>query len=192
MPKEKRGGRSLRKQPYNEYDVIGTANNGTIKVLKAKPGISNASVPLFSNTRNTVYLIAKEVSGADKVTSIAVYRNRQLTHNIDIDPVMGNHYHKWQPTTVRGKDKLLKVNGHFFDLSPAQQRLINMADKKIYLDPHHRTDVSSLKYQQKIYLFLVECLSSSFQSKYPLTLVVKSDHEKVIHQFCHLQTLYVR
>lgn len=127
MAKDKRGGRSLRKQPYNEYDVIGTANNGRIKVIKAKPGIKNASVPQFSNSKNTTYFITKEVNGADTVTSIAVYRNRQLTQNIDIDHVMGNHYHKWQPVSVRGKSKLNKVKGHFFNLSPAQQKLISMA-----------------------------------------------------------------
>lgn len=127
MAKDKRGGRSLRKQPYNEYDVIGTANGGRIKVIKAKPGIKNASVPQFSNSKNTTYFVAKEVNGADTVTSIAVYRNRQLTHNIDIDPLQGNHYHKWQPIAVRGKSKLKKDTRHLFNLSPAQQRLINMA-----------------------------------------------------------------
>lgn len=128
MPKDKRGGKSLKKNPYNEYDVIGTANNGTIKVLKAKPGTSNASVPQFSNSKNTTYFVTKEVNGVDKVTSIAVYRNRQLTQNIDIDPVMGNHYHKWQPIVVRGKSKLKKEKRHRFDLSAAQQKLISMAD----------------------------------------------------------------
>ena len=39
MPKDKRGGKSLKKNPYNEYEVIGYANNGTIKVLKVKGGI---------------------------------------------------------------------------------------------------------------------------------------------------------
>lgn len=128
MAKDKRGGRSLRQQPYNEYDVIGTANNGRIKVIKAKPGVSNASVPQFSNSKNTTYFVAKEVNGVDTVTSIAVYRNRQLMHNIDIDPVMGNHYHNWQPIVVRGKSKLKKDTRHLFNLSPAQQKLINMAD----------------------------------------------------------------
>lgn len=128
MAKDKRGGRSLRQQPYNEYDVIGTANNGRIKVIKAKPGVDNAAVPLFSNKANTVYFLAKEIGGTDTVTSIAVYRNRQLTVNIDIDPTQGNHYHKWQPSIVRGKSKLKKVKGHFFNLSPAHQKLISMAD----------------------------------------------------------------
>lgn len=128
MAKDKRGGRSLRQQPYNEYDVIGTANSGRIKVIKAKPGIKNASVPQFSNSKNTTYFVTKEVNGVDTVTSIAVYRNRQLTQNIDIDPTMGNHYHKWQPILVRGKSKLNKVKGHFFNLSPAQQKLISMAN----------------------------------------------------------------
>lgn len=53
MPKDRRGGRSLKKNPYNDYNMIGTANNGTIKVLKAKSGLGNASVPQFSNTTNT-------------------------------------------------------------------------------------------------------------------------------------------
>lgn len=127
MPKDRRGGKSLKKNQYNDYDVIGTANKGTVKVIKAKPGVSNASVPLFSNKKNTTYFVAKEVNGVNKVTSIAVYRNRQLTHNIDIDPVLGNHYHKWQPTIVRGKSKLKKVKGHFYDLSPTKLKLIGMA-----------------------------------------------------------------
>ena len=128
MAKDKRGGRSLRQQPYSEYDIIGTANNGRIKVIKAKPGIKNASVPQFSNSKNTTYFVAKEVNGVDTVTSIGVYRNRQLTQNIDIDPILGNHYHNWQPITVRGKSKLKKDTKHRFDLSPAQQKLISMAD----------------------------------------------------------------
>lgn len=127
MAKDKRGGRSLRKQPYNEYDVIGTANNGKIKVIKAKQGADNAAVPLFSNKANTVYFLAKQIGGADTVTSIAVYRNRQLTVNIDIDPVMGNHYHQWQPTIVRGKSKLQKSRKHYYNLKPSHNKLIQMA-----------------------------------------------------------------
>ena len=127
MAKDKRGGRSLRRQPYNEYDVIGTANNGRIKVIKAKPGIDNAAVPLFSNRANTVYFLAKTVGNADTVTSIAVYRNRRLTVNIDIDPIQGNHYHTWQPTVVRGKSKLQKGRKHYFNLKPSHNKLIQMA-----------------------------------------------------------------
>lgn len=127
MPKVKRGGRSLRIRPYSDYDVIGTANNGTIKVMKPKAGISNASVPLFSNKKNTVYFVTKEINGVDTVTTIGVYRNRQLTHNIDIDPLQGNHYHVWQPTIVRGQSKLAKSKKHHYNLSAADQKLIQMA-----------------------------------------------------------------
>lgn len=128
MAKVKRGGRSLRQQPYNEYDVIGTANNGRIKVIKAKPGVSNASVPQFSNSKNTTYFIAKDVNGVNTVTSIAVYRNRNVVYNIDIDPIGGNHYHEWKPVVVRGKSKLQKGKKHFYNLSPAQQKMVSMAD----------------------------------------------------------------
>ena len=127
MPKDRRGGRSLKKQPYNDYDMIGTANNGTIKVLKAKQGLGNASVPQFSNKTNTTYFITKEVGGVDKVTSIAVYRNRKVVYNIDIDPVQGNHYHKWDTKMVRGKIKQVKSRKHDYNLKPAQNKLIQMA-----------------------------------------------------------------
>ena len=127
MPKDRRGGRSLKKQPYNDYDVIGTANNGKIKVLKAKPGVGNASVPQFSNKTNTTYFITKDVGGADKVTSIAVYRNRKVVYNIDIDPVGGNHYHKWDTKVVRGKIKQVKSKKHDYNLKPVQTKLIQMA-----------------------------------------------------------------
>lgn len=125
MAKDKRGGRSLRKQPYNEYDVIGTANNGTIKVIKAKPGVKNAGVPMFSNKANTVYFIAGG-SNTD-VTSIAIYRNRQVTANIDISATQGNHYHVWQTKTVRGKTKQVKVTKHNYSLKPSHHKLIQMA-----------------------------------------------------------------
>lgn len=128
MPKDRRGGKSLKEQPYNDYDVIGTANNGKIKVLKAKQGLGNASVPQFSNKTNTTYFIAKEVGGVDKVTSIAVYRNRKVVYNIDIDPVGGNHYHKWDTMMVRGKVKQVKSRKHDYNLKPVQLKLINMAD----------------------------------------------------------------
>ena len=127
MPKDRRGGRSLKKQPYNEYDVIGTANNGTIKVLRAKPGANNAGVPQFSNKRNTVYFITDKQGDADIVTSIAVYRKRNLVYNVDIDPVMGNHYHQWETKKVRGKTKQVKNKKHRFDLSASQLKLIQMA-----------------------------------------------------------------
>ncbi len=123
MAKDKRGGRSLRRQPYNEYDVIGTANNGKINVIRAKPGVKNAGVPMFSNAANTVYFLAKD----NAVTSIGVYRNRQLVHNIDIDPTLGNHYHVWQTKTVRGKTKQVKDTKHLYNLTPAQNKLIQMA-----------------------------------------------------------------
>ena len=62
MPKDRRGGRSLKKNPYNEYNALERkANNGKIKVLMAKDGLSNASVPQFSNKTNTTYFIAKNV-----------------------------------------------------------------------------------------------------------------------------------
>ena len=127
MAKDKRGGRSLRKNPYNEYETIGTANNGSIKVIKPRPGTSNTGVPLFSNSKNTTYFVAKEVDGVTKVKSIAVYRNRQLIQNIDIDPKKGNHYHKWQAEDVRGKSKIVRDKKHFYNLSAAQQKLLNMA-----------------------------------------------------------------
>lgn len=123
MAKDKRGGRSLRQQPYNEYDVIGTANNGRISVIRAKPGVKNAGVPMFSNKANTVYFLAKD----NAVTSIGVYRNRQLKYNIDIDPLLGNHYHAWQTKTVRGKTKQVKNTKHLYNLTPAQNKLIQMA-----------------------------------------------------------------
>ena len=122
MAKDKRGGRSLRRQPYNEYDVIGTANNGRIKVIKAKPGVKNAGVPMFSNRANTVYFLAKD----NAVTSTGVYRNRQLIHNIDIDPTLGNHYHVWQTKTVRVKTKQVKDTKHRYNRTPAQNKLIQM------------------------------------------------------------------
>lgn len=123
MAKDKRGGRSLRKQPYNEYDVIGTANNGKIKVIRAKPGVKNAGVPMFSNKANTVYFLAKD----NAVTSIGVYRNRQVVFNIDIDPTLGNHYHVWRTKTVRGKTKQVKDTKHLYNLTPAQNKLLQMA-----------------------------------------------------------------
>lgn len=127
MPKDKRGGKSLKKNPYNEYDVISTANNGTIKVLKAKSDTDNAAIPQFSNKANTVYFITKQTGNADKVTSIAVYRGRKVIRNIDIDPILGDHYHVWQTKTVRGKEKQVKVTKHYFDLKPSDKKLIQMA-----------------------------------------------------------------
>lgn len=127
MPKDRRGGRSLKKQPYNDYDVIGTANNGKIKVLKAKPGMGNASVPQFSNKTNTTYFIAKDVGGVDKITSIGIYRNRKVVYNIDIDPILGNHYHVWQTKIVRGKEKQVKDTKHYFNLNAAQTKQLQMA-----------------------------------------------------------------
>ena len=127
MPKDRRGGRSLKKQPYNDYDMIGTANGGKISVLKAKPGMGNASVPQFSNKTNTTYFIAKDVGGVDKVTSIAIYRNRKVVYNIDIDPVLGNHYHAWTTQVVRGKIKQVKSTKHYYNLNAAQTKFIQMA-----------------------------------------------------------------
>ena len=100
MPKDRRGGRSLKKQPYNDYDLIGDANNGKISVLKSKSDTDNASVPQFSNKTNTTYFITKDVGGVDKVTSIAVYRNRKVVYNIDIDPAGAHHYHTLQAETL--------------------------------------------------------------------------------------------
>ena len=125
MPKDRRGGRSLKKNPYNDYDVIGYANNGTIKVLKAKPGIKNAGVPLYSNRANTVYFIAG--GNNNDVTSIGVYRKRKLIYNIDIDPILGNHYHIWQTKIVRGKEKQVKDTKHYFNLNAAQTKQLQMA-----------------------------------------------------------------
>lgn len=125
MPKDRRGGRSLKKQPYSDYDVIGYANNGTIKVLKAKPGIKNAGVPLYSNRTNTVYFIAG--GSNNDVTSVGVYRNRKLMFNIDIDPVLGNHYHVWQTKMVRGKEKQVKNTKHLYNLNAAQNKYLQMA-----------------------------------------------------------------
>ena len=135
MPKDRRGGRSLKKQPYNDYAVIGDANNGKISVLKAKSATDNASVPQFSNKTNTTYFIAKDVdvvtpSGTVKVTrvtSIAVYRNRKVVYNIDIDSVQGNHYHVWDTKMVRGKVKQVKRKKHDYNLKPVHQKLIQMA-----------------------------------------------------------------
>ena len=127
MPKDRRGGRSLKKNPYNDYDVIGTANNGTIKVLKVRPGVSNASVPLFSNKANTVYFITKQTGGKDAVTSIAIYRNRHVVVNVDIDKTQGYHYHTWKLEDVRGKTKLKRSNKHYYNLKPVHQKLIQMA-----------------------------------------------------------------
>ena len=123
MPKDRRGGKSLRNQPYNEYEVIGTANNGTIKVLRAKPGVKNAGVPMFSNKANTVYFIAKD----NAVTNIGVYRNRKVVRNIDIDPALGNHYHVWQTKTVRGKTKQVKETKHRYNLKLSDNKLIQKA-----------------------------------------------------------------
>ena len=127
MPKDRRGGRSLKKQPYNDYDMIGTANNGTIKVLKAKPGMDNASVPQFSNKTNTTYFITKDVGGADKVTSIAIYRNRKVVYNIDVEQSGNHHYHIWDTKMVRGKVKQVKRKKHDYSLKPVHQKLIQMA-----------------------------------------------------------------
>lgn len=131
MPKDRRGGKSLKKNPYNDYDVIGTANNGTIKVLKVKDGIDNAGVPMFSNRKNTVYMIAKD----NVIDSIAIYRNRVLVSNIDIkDTEKGYHYHLWrkmperkQKPKNRGKYQLEKY-GHYTKLKPAYLKLIKMAE----------------------------------------------------------------
>ena len=123
MPKDRRGGKSLKSQPYNEYEVIGAANKGTIKVLRAKPGVKNAGVPMFSNKANTVYFIAKD----NAVTNIGVYRNRQVIRNVDIDPTLGDHYHIWQTKMVRGKTKQVKDTKHHFDLKPSDKKLIQMA-----------------------------------------------------------------
>jgi hypothetical protein len=127
MPKDKRGGKSLKKEPYAEYEEIGKANNGTIKVLKAKSDADNAAIPQFSNKANTVYFITKQTGNADKVTSIAVYRGRKVVRNVDIDPVMGDHYHVWQTKTVRGKIKQVKGKKHYFDLKASDKKLIQMA-----------------------------------------------------------------
>ena len=131
MPKDRRGGKSLKKNPYNEYDVIGTANNGTIKVLKARPGVDNAGVPMFSNRKNTVYMVADE---KNKVTSIAIYRNRMLTINVDIDPQKGNHFHKWREKPEEKKKEKdvgkfqIEKYGHYYKLKPAYLKLIQMAN----------------------------------------------------------------
>ena len=127
MPKDKRGGKSLKKEPYAEYEEIGKANNGTIKVLKAKLDTDNASIPQYSNKANTVYFITKNTNNVDKVTSIAVYRGRKVIRNIDIDPVLGDHYHVWQTKTVRGKAKQVKGKKHKFDLKASDKKLIQMA-----------------------------------------------------------------
>ena len=130
MPKDRRGGRSLKRKPYNDYNVIGTANNGTIKVLKVKPGVKNASVPLFSNKANTVYFIAKPVAqlgNADTITSIAIYRKRQIVANVDIDMVQGYHYHTWKAADANGINKPQRNKKHNYNLKPVHQKLIQMA-----------------------------------------------------------------
>ena len=132
MPKDKRSGRSLKKKPYSEYDVIGYANNGTIKVLKAKPGVDHAGVPMFSNRKNTVYMIAND---DNKVDTIGIYRNRTLVCNIDIkDTEKGYHFHLWrkipedkQKPKNKGKYQIEKY-GHYYRLKPAYIKLINMAE----------------------------------------------------------------
>lgn len=136
MPKDRRGGRSVKKRPYNEYDVIGYANNGTIKVLKAKPDSNNNGIPMFSNKTNTVYFIVNANNaikkGRDEITNIGIYRNRHLVYNIDLaDGAHNDHVHTWVLGKVRDKVALIKVvkNGkdHDENLTPAQQKLLQMA-----------------------------------------------------------------
>ena len=127
MPKHMRSRRSIKKQPYNDYNVIGTANNGKIKVLKARPDVKNASVPLYSNKANTVYFIAKEFNGVDTVTSIAVYRGRRVMYNIDLDRTQGEHYHTWDEVSKDGVVKLKRDDKHKTDFNAVKQKLMQMA-----------------------------------------------------------------
>lgn len=130
MPKDKRGGRSLRKNPYNEYETIDTANNGRIKVIKARDDVENAGIPMFSNRRNTVYMVA---NGDNKIESIAIYKNRKLEINVDIDPEKGDHFHKWREkpeAKKKGKNKgkfQIEKYGHYYKLKPAYLKLIQIA-----------------------------------------------------------------
>ena len=88
MPKDRRGGRSLTKNPYNDYDVIGTANNGTIKVLKAKPGFVLAGL----NYRFQWYIISEGISIGAAVIFLLAYvlyaevlrENAYLSRTIEI------------------------------------------------------------------------------------------------------------
>lgn len=133
MAKGKRGGRSVRKQPYDEYKVIGMANNGTIKVIKAKPNSKNAGIPMYSNRKNTVYFIVNAKNalkkGRDEITNIAVYRNRRLVYNLDFSDAKNknDHAHYWNVAKINGKEVLVKVGDHDENLKPAQQKLFRMA-----------------------------------------------------------------
>lgn len=128
MPKDRRSGKSIQKgNRYNEYDEIGKTNN--IKVLKAKDGTKNNKMPLFSNSKNTVYFIAEEKDGVNSIVSIGIYKNRALTESIDIKDARGVHYHKWVKKIVRGKEKTVKLNEHFFNLSPKQRKIVDIANK---------------------------------------------------------------
>lgn len=128
MPKDRRSGKQIRKgYRYDDYDTIGTANNGTIDVIKAKNPI-NKGVPLYSNGKNTIYFIAKDLGNKTQITNIAIYKGRNIVENIDIDAVKGNHYHKWKTSTVRGKTKQVRY-GHYYRLSPKHTTLIVAAQK---------------------------------------------------------------
>ena len=130
MPKDKRSGKQIRSgDRYNEYDVIGTANNGSIKILKAKDETGNNGTPLFSNSRNTTYFIAKDVNGVNTITNIAIYKNRNLVESIDLNEGQGVHYHKWTTGVKRGKTKQIKSKDHFPALSPQHTKLIKLANE---------------------------------------------------------------
>lgn len=129
MPKDKRSGKQIRNgQRYDEYDTIGTANNGKIKVIKAKDGTGNNGTPLYSNSNNTTYFIAKDVNGVNTVTNIGIYKNRKLVESIDLNEGQGVHYHKWTTGVKRGKTKQIKSKKHHFTLSPQHTKLVNLAN----------------------------------------------------------------
>lgn len=133
MPKDRRGGRSVRKDPYSEYETVGTANNGKIKVIKAKQTTKNAGIPMYSNRKNTVYFVVNAKNarkkGRDEITNIAVYRNRRLVYNLDFKDAKNknNHAHYWNVAKKNGKEVLVKVDDHDENLKPVQQKLFKMA-----------------------------------------------------------------
>ena len=133
MPKDRRGGKSLKDNPYKEYDQIGTANKGRIKVIKANPKSKNAGIPMFSNRRNTVYFIVNAKNAhekkRDEITNIAVYRDRRLVYNLDFKDAKNknDHAHYWNVAKINGKEVLSKVGDHDENLTPAQQKLFRMA-----------------------------------------------------------------
>ena len=129
MPKEMLPKSMKRKGfRYDHFEVVGTANQGKIKVLKPKDG-ENDKFPLFSNRKNTTYFaLAKD---GKSIGSIGIYRNGSLVESIDFpNGKSGNHWHKWALKKSKRNGKLTPVKDKTLReitvFEPRHERLINI------------------------------------------------------------------